>query len=44
VGEEAAQQIEREGVAVHFAAGDEEFLVVRFNRRRTNLISTGVME
>ncbi len=43
-GEEAAQQVEREGVAVHFAAGCEEFGVVGFDFRRAGSFGAGVME
>ena len=42
--EETAQQVEREGVAVDFAAGGEEFLVVGFDFRRTGPVGAGVME
>ena len=41
---EAARQIQREGGAVHFAAGGEEFLVVGFDFRRAGPVGAGVME
>lgn len=43
-GEEAAQQVECEGVAVHFAAGGEEFGVVSHDFRRAGAFGTGMME
>jgi len=43
-GEEAAQQEEREGVTVHFAAGGEKFRVVVLDFRRADSFGTGVME
>ena len=43
-GEEAAQQVEGEGVAVHFAAGGEEFGVVGLDFRGAGPVGVGVME
>jgi hypothetical protein len=42
--EEAPEQVEREGVAVHFPADGEEFLVVRLDFRRAGPFGASVME
>ena len=42
--EKAAEQIERERMTVHFAAGDEKFPVIRLDLRRASPDRTDMMQ